>query len=278
LGIGDQIIATGVARGAAARGARIAFGDRGVIRWDHNSEPIFRGNPNIAFPGVRYKEPLEWVAHYKGERLYNRPKPDRWEWKYEFRVTPGEVFLSPEERSWADLNFLAGSIVMEPTIPVRKGGGYMVNKQWPFGRYQQVADVLKSRGYHVYQFVLASRPALGGVRRIEAPTFRHALAVLEKASLYVGTEGGPHHGAAAVGTPAVVPFGGWLPPSVLGYDTHINLTGGETEACGLFRPCDHCRDAMARISVSEVLGAALELLEERDHGAWRHGAISQDAG
>jgi hypothetical protein len=34
-----------MARGAAARGKRIAFGDGKKILWDHHSELIFRGKP-----------------------------------------------------------------------------------------------------------------------------------------------------------------------------------------------------------------------------------------
>ena len=80
-------------------------------------------------------------------------------------------------------------------------------------------------------------------RSLTCPSFRHALAILERARLYVGGEGGLHHGAAAVGVGGVVLFGGFVPPLVTGYAVHANLTGG-AEA----------------ITVNEVLEHAMERL------------------
>jgi ADP-heptose:LPS heptosyltransferase len=101
--------------------------------------------------------------------------------------------------------------------------------------------------------------ALAGVEQLETRSFRDVLAVLANASLYIGGEGGLHHGAAAVSIPAVVIFGGFIPPSVTGYATHANLTGG-AEACGSLKPCAHCRKAMAAISIDDVYGAAMNKL------------------
>ena len=96
---------------------------------------------------------------------------------------------------------------------------------------------------------------LRGVRHLETSDFRQALGVLKAAKLYVGPEGGMHHGAAAVSTPAVVLFGGFIPPQVTGYDTHINLAGSD-RFCGSFNKCQHCLDAMKSISVETVYESA----------------------
>ena len=64
-------MAAGLAKGAKARGKRIAFGDGKQIIWDHHSEQIFRGNPNIARPGDEGATDLEWINYYRGNRLYN---------------------------------------------------------------------------------------------------------------------------------------------------------------------------------------------------------------
>jgi hypothetical protein len=68
-----------------------------------------------------------------------------------------------------------------------------------------------------------------------------------------------HHGAAAMGVPGVVLFGGFIPPQVTGYLMHANLTGG-AEACGSLNPCPHCAAAMQAISVDEVLHHAMTWL------------------
>jgi hypothetical protein len=259
VGLGDNIMATGLARGAASRGKKIAFGDGRKIIWDKNSEPVFRNNPNVARPGAESRTKIEWIPFYAGHRIYNRRVGDRWVWNYDFRPVPGEMFFSRSEIEFARREG-RGFILIEPNVPQFKS--VAPNKTWPIERYQVVADRLIKAGHTVRQFDYKGGQRLDGVKGIAAPNFRHALAALSMASVYVGPEGGLHHGAAAVGIPGVVLFGGFIPPQVTGYDSHINLTGG-AEACGSFNRCAHCAAAMAAISVEEVEGAALSVLEGR---------------
>lgn len=256
MGHGDQLIATGLARGAAKRGKRIAFGDGKKIIWDHHSALIFRNNPNIAPPGREAGPDIEWVPFYRGNRLYNKQVGNRWEWNYDFRPVPGEVFFDAQETEFAK-RFGSGFVVIEPNVPDFKT--VAPNKQWPKDRYANVARRLKGDGYRVCQFSYSGGVCLDGIEPIKTPSFRHALAVLKNAALYIGPEGGLHHGAAAVGIPAVVVFGGFIPAAVTGYDTHINLTGG-AEACGSLTPCEHCRATMLAISSNQVYDAAKKLL------------------
>jgi ADP-heptose:LPS heptosyltransferase len=256
MGLGDNLMATGMARGAAARGKRIAFGRGRQILWDHHSETVFRGNPNIAAPGSETAADLEWVPFYKGHRIYNRREGERWIWNHGFRPIPGEVFFTDEERAFAEQqgeNF----VLIEPGVPRQKS--VAPNKQWPVARYQAAATALQQAGIEVRQFEYPSSAALPGVRSIRTKSFRRALAVLARAALYLGPEGGLHHGAAAVRIPAVVLFGGFIPPAVTGYATHINLTGG-ADACGSLNPCRHCAAAMAAIPVEQVVDACLQKL------------------
>lgn len=251
MGLGDQLMASGMARGASKRGKRIAFGDGRKILWDKNSEIVFRRNPNIAPPGTERQGDIEWVRYYKGHRLYNRQDGDRWVWNMEFSPTPGEVFLGPLEKREARRHG-SGFVLIEPNVEFWKSSA--ANKDWGRERYQAVADALRKSGKRVVQFTYG-KTQLNGVERIATRDFRQALGVMEHAALYIGPEGGLHHGAAAMGTKAVVLFGGFIPPQVTGYRTHVNLTGG-AEACGSLKPCNHCRQAMAAISVEEVLEAA----------------------
>jgi ADP-heptose:LPS heptosyltransferase len=163
--------------------------------------------------------------------------------------------LSREEK-----NFARGAlgrrdfIVIEPNVPVSKS--VALNKQWPVYRYAEVATQLMSRGHDVVQFHNGKGGfRIPGVRVVKTPTFRLAAAVLARAALYIGAEGGLHHAAAALNIPGVVLFGGFIPPSVTGYDSHTNLTGG-AEACGSLLTCKHCKMAMEAISTSDVLRAA----------------------
>lgn len=260
MGLGDNLMATGMAKGAAQRGKRIAFGNGSNIIWDQYSEQIFQGNPNIARPGSERDGDLEWIQFHKGSRIYNKHDHvnDRWIWNYSFRPTPGEIFFTDKELSFAQRAAPNDFVLIEPYVPAYKGCA--PNKTWPFDRYLNVVQLLKRKGYNVQQF-RHNGGALAGVGTIQAPSFRHALAVLSRASLYIGPEGGLHHGAAAVGVSAVVIFGGFIPPQVTGYDSHINLTGGVDHFCGSLTRCQHCVDAMTAIKTKHVYDAAKRFLE-----------------
>ncbi len=249
-GFGDELIATGLAKGAAARGKRIAFGDNRRILWGPHSAEIFAGNPNIASPGSERDRDIEWINYYKGNRLYNKGHGTHWAWNYQFNPKPGEIYFREDELEFAE-HFVSGFVLIEPNIPLNKPQA--VNKDWGAERYQEVADRLS--GFDIVQFAVGKR-RLNGVRTISTPSFRHSMAVLRKAAVVICPEGGLHHGAAAVGVPAVVLFGGFIPPEATGYEMHTNLTGG-AKACGRVSKCNHCRAAMDAIPVEEVTEAAV---------------------
>lgn len=258
MGFGDEIMATGMARGARERGKRVAFGDGKRIIWSHWSAEIFRGNRNVAAPGTECIGDLQWIAHYKGHRAYNRAGGNGWIWNYDFRPTPGEIFFDQREIGFARGAVDAGFVLIEPNAPVKT---LAPNKQWAPERFQAVANKLSSSGLRVVQPIhVGARHRLSGVEFVHTNTFREALAVLSRAALFIGHEGGMHHGAAAVSVPAVVIFGGFIPPAVTGYDGHANLAAGG-EACGSTRPCGHCRRALDVITVDQVTDSAVRLLD-----------------
>lgn len=266
IGYGDEIIGSGLARGAHARGKQIAFGDGHKIFWSSWAPEIYQGNPNVAQPGQERAANLEWIDHYKGSRKYNRQVNGKWVWNYDFRPVPGEFFFDDIERHIAR-QFAPGFIAIEPNVPWQKT--VAPNKDWGESKYEELARRLLLQGYRLVQFKHKnSRRLIAGADIIELHKFRHVISVLSRAALYIGPEGGMHHAAAAVGVKAVVLFGGFIPPQVTGYDTHTNLTGG-AEACGHIKPCKHCQQAMANISVDEVKDAAIRQLhhEMRNGGA-----------
>jgi hypothetical protein len=256
MGYGDALMGTGLARGARARGKRIAFGDGRSIMWDKHSREIFRGNPNIAQPGDELAHDLQWIPFYKGHRLYNAVRNGRWAWNYDFKAIPGEVFLTDEEEAWA-ARIGSGFILMEPNVEDFKN--WAPNKRWAYERYDDVAARLRREGFDVVQLEHGGAHRMPSARLVASPDFRHGLAALRRSALYIGPEGGMHHGAAVVGVPGVVIFGGFVPPAVTGYSTHINLTGG-AEACGSLTACRHCREAMKAISADSVFYAAMKVL------------------
>jgi len=258
VGFGDEIIGSGLARGARYQGKRVAFGDGQKIYWSSWCPEIYYNNPNVAPPGSERSKDLIWVDHYKGRRKYNKLVDGRWVWNYDFKPVPGEFFFDEQEINIAK-SFKPGFVVVEPNVPWQKE--VASNKDWGEGKYEEVARRLMLNGVKVIQFKHKnSRRVVPGAAVAEIPKFRHVIAALSQASLYIGPEGGMHHAAAAVGVPAVVVFGGFIPPQVTGYDGHTNLTGFGVEACGNIKPCDHCRKAMSSISVDDVLDASMRLL------------------
>jgi hypothetical protein len=267
IGLGDELQATGLARGAAARGKRVAFGDGRRQIWSEQSHLLFRGNPNIAPLGTETADDI-WIPHYRGNRLYGHSVNGVWRFR-DFQCPPGEVFLTREEKAFALSRMWGPSdpvVVIEPRVkPIGACNG--ANKQWPVDRYEALACALRwERGLRCVQLVPPSvPPALRFADTIETPSFRHALAVLGLAALYIGPEGGLHHGSAATGTPAVVIFGGFNTPKSTGYPWHENIAVGEP--CGRVAACEHCRAAMASISVARVLDAALRQLPDEQRKA-----------
>ncbi len=263
MGFGDELISTGLARGAADRGKRIAFGDGRRQIWSAQSFELFRGNPNIAPLGSEGASEVEWVEHYRGHRLYGDVAGGRWVFR-DFVCPPGEVFLTKEEKALALSRLWRPDpvAIIEPRVKAI-GACQGANKQWPLVRYQELSSrLLAATGCRPVQLVPPGiPPRLRDVDMIETPSFRHALAILGLAQLYIGPEGGMHHGAAAMGTPAVVIFGGFNTPRSTGYAWHENIAIGEP--CGSIEACWHCKAAMESISVDRVLEAAARQLRQR---------------
>jgi ADP-heptose:LPS heptosyltransferase len=257
-----------MARGLAAQGKRAAFGDKRRIRWSAPDYEIFKNNPNVAHPNDRHDGyELVWFESYVGNRPYGQCIRGKWRF-VDCHCVPGEVFLTPEEKAWALSRIWHTPsepvVVLEPRVK-RLGACDGRNKQWPRDRYDALAAALRWDGgtlgsLRVVQFVPPGQePLLKWAEPIVTPTFRHALALLGLASLYIGPEGGLHHGAAAMDCPAVVIFGGFNTPKSTGYAWHENITVGEP--CGSHAYCPHCTQAMASISVERVLQAARRQLD-----------------
>lgn len=266
MGLGDEILGSSLARGFAERGKRAAFGDGNRIIWSSAAHEIYRNNPNVARPdqdNTGYE--LEWIKHYVGNRLYGDCVNGKWRFR-DCVWEPGELFLSKGEKEWALARAWQHTpiVVLEPRVK-SKGACDGRNKQWPVSSYDNLAAALRwDKGIErvrVVQFVPPeAKPLLKWAEPIITPNFRYAAALLGLAALYIGPEGGLHHAAAAVGTPAVVIFGGFNTPRSTGYSWHENITVGEP--CGSVTYCSHCEQAMRSITVNQVLRAARRQMQE----------------
>jgi Glycosyltransferase family 9 (heptosyltransferase) len=266
MGYGDDIMATAEAREARLRhpGSKILMGD-GEREF---FSPVYQNNPNIdRLAQVSSADKVHWVKNYPGRRPYYDPVKSTTEKLAftDFTAVPGDLYFSRFETWWASLRVghMRDFIVVEPLI---KGSFSANNKDWGFEKWQQVAHEL-SRKHPLVQLGSWKGRGLEGVQRIPTFSFRSATAILAQSRLFIGTDGGLHHAAAALRIPAVVIFGGRVSPKNLGYRSHVNLYVETPESpCGWNTPCAHCRACMESITVTQVLDA-VELAPDRAAGA-----------
>jgi ADP-heptose:LPS heptosyltransferase len=169
---------------------------------------------------------------------------------------PGRIYPSDEARAWALKNVPAGCIIMECVVRRPSSPG----KDWGHARWAGVARELSVSAPLVQLGADDARPELPGAQRIKTPTFWHAAAAIERAALVLTPEGGTHHMAGALGIPAVVVYGGFTHPRTTSYATETSLYADlPGSPCGRYDNCDHCRKALASITVDDVVGAARAL-------------------
>lgn len=94
------------------------------------------------------------------------------------------------------------------------------------------------------------------------PSLIELVAFIAGLRLVVCCEGGVHHIARAVGTPAIVIFGGMINPEWTGYKTQLNLTNKkECSYCWNPSPCVANHECMREITVEQVIEAIHGMLE-----------------
>lgn len=254
MGLGDVLMSIGEAKRVHQRT------QQPVLITDAAGRPVrsdlFTGVPYLLTRAVRNVR-FQRLVNCPGHRPYIKSKtPERWYWR-EYQPEPADIVLTDAERGFAEKYGGGGAIIVESNI---KNIGHR-NKDWGAGNWRALMPLLRAEfpGRPIIQMVSNGYSALDGATNVPVPTFRQALAMLSLARLYIGPEGGLHHGAAAMGTKAVVIFGAFISPSVTGYSSHRNLFAGG-EACGSRVDCMHCRAAMNAITPEMVLAELKGLL------------------
>lgn len=250
MGWGDEIIASGQARKLHEQHE----GKRKVVVVDAFGQlrrhEIWKNNPRISDGSA--KNPVV-LKNGPGCRPYIKEKTERkWVWK-EFECPVGELYFSQEELAFAAP--YSPMVILEPNLKQQASP----NKHWGVERWKALAVMLRQKGIKLAQFHSAIGMRIRDAQIIEAPSFRHAAAVLARARLAILHEGGLHHAAAAVGVKSIVLFGGFISPKQTGYATQSNFfTGGEP--CGMRVLCTHCAKAMKAIEPEAVAAEAVKLL------------------
>lgn len=260
MGIGDEIVAAGQAQRLwdADPSTRIAIvGLDGAPRWS----PIWDGNPILARPeDVAAGEPVRTVVSGPNCRpyiVYPFTKETGWTFHPAFRcrdhvakiyLTPAELALGVKARQ------TYGAYVL--IEPYTKHGNFA----WPLEKW--TALVAACPDVTFVQHVHADSVRVLGAHPVPA-TFREACGLIAEAAVYVRSESGLCHAAAALGTPTVTIFGGCMDAEVMGgYPLQTCLVDdGPGTPCGAWNPCAHCAEAMQRLSVDIVAEALMARLK-----------------
>jgi hypothetical protein len=240
MGLGDWLMASGDAKEANERtGKKVKIGDGNRMFGDNQ---IFINNPRMA---SNSDTNVVWVKNYQGHRPYLKgTKNGRLLFNDDYKPIVGEIYFSPEEQEAID-KIRDNYIIVEPNV--KKVYAHTVNKAW-----HGWEELFK---HDLPWIQLGNYTTEKKTTWLETPNFRDALGILSKAKLFVGTDGGLHHAAAALGIPSVVIWTGFTSPRHLGYDTHRNIHDG-SEPCGTYDSvCQHCLLKSKAITVEQVLDA-----------------------
>lgn len=183
---------------------------------------------------------LRWDTH----RFYFNPA---------FKVRPGVLVIRSSLKRWAAAALQAAgvsseSVMIEPNIKGTVSGN---NKDWGWHRWLELVARRDPAKPPLLQCDYGA-PILPGAVPIKSPSFNHACALLAAVRGVVTTAGGLQHAAGALRKPAVVIFGGYDLPSILGYDFHTNLAVDCPECAGRRQSDPACAKAMAQITVDQV--------------------------
>jgi ADP-heptose:LPS heptosyltransferase len=278
MGYGDEILATGLARLIKLENedSQVVIGDE--KRQIGTISEIFLGNPYISHPQKLIKEKkIIWVNHSKFFRPYINYKETtdkKFAWNPSHRAIPGNLFFSKDEKEKARNNLITilkkwnekyqtkpkKIIFFENSQRVSKfdlqkdrdKALFRRNNHLPNEKVIKLINSLKEylfiQSVHEDSFLINCENVFH-----YKSNFRAACAMINISDLFFGPEGGFPQAAAALNKKAVVIFGGWINPLVIGYDFHHNIyVDIDGSPCGSREICQHCKDCMKKIDLSNL--------------------------
>lgn len=261
MGWGDEIVAAGQAqRVFEATGLRVVICDcAGNPRW----HPIWDGNPILVRPEDAYgNDTIYRLKSGPGCRPYIvYPFDEQLGWTFnkafKCRDHKAALFLTRGERALGD----AARAKYGPYILIEPFTKHQ-NFRWPLEKWDALVHACPDLTFvqHTHR---ESVQVFGAFP--EPATFREACGLVASCEVYLRSESGMCHAAAALGVRQVTLFGGCMDPDVMGgYPGQTVLADrGPGSPCGCWRPCHHCTQVMDRLSVDEVIHALRTTLQQR---------------
>lgn len=269
MGLGDAFMATGEIKELRKKthDAKFIVGDGTMSYWNE----VFNNNPYIInINQITEFKKIIWIKNYEGNRPYRiydkKRHKDFYTWNQNYKAKKGEIFFSKNEIDFSrsiiqKIRDKIGNkklIFIEPYVKIRRG---FQNRDWGIEKWKKVVFNLKNK-YEFLHLTYGDLKPIEGCINIHGINFRNSVAILEKCDLFIGTEGGMHHAAAATSCNAVVIFGGHISPKITGYDFHKNIYIDLPDSpCGNKNICEHCKECMRLISVESIINEIEEILK-----------------
>ncbi len=235
--------------------------------WDHN--------PNIADCRNLLKDkPVHLIDYHSENRPYidyEKSTTSKMIWNKKFKPVPGEMYFSDDEISDAKNILLDAKkfwiknnkknfrkIIFLETSSIKINNFQLSikhqNKDWGYENWTQLVNKIKNNNLIIHSTHDETKK-IEGTYSPKEMNFRTACAILKLSDLYIGPEGGFGHVAAALRKKAVLYFGGWISPDIIGYDFHENIYyDNDSSPCGeIEKLCNHCSDARKSITVDIFL-------------------------
>ena len=189
-----------------------------------------------------------------------------------------QLWLTPEEEKSADQLLEQLGVQRSPSMVILQPGARYWFKAWPPERFAELADHLTAQ-YGCQVLIGGSEQDIDLAQQIRQiakcspvimagrTTIKQFAAIAKKSALYVGSDSGAMHIAAAVGTPVVALFGPSNPAEwgPRGKVTEVIYKGLDCRTC--FHPTCHRgeQNCMKLISVGEVETASKRLIACVNH-------------
>ena len=216
-GYGDTLMAGAVAREIKKKYGAVFITVNGM------KEELLKNNPNVDRTGQRYdgidlnyhcNDVKNNTAHSFDDNLIGAMcnkvgirNPSR----------SVDIFLTGEENDYAQKQI---SSLQKPVITIHTTSDSFDNRRkwWPHEYWEKLGDLLLKKGCNLVQLGgEGEQPVRGAIYLAGTTDIRRSIAVIKAADLHIGIVSSLMHGAAAVGTPAVILFGGFERYSLHGY-------------------------------------------------------------
>lgn len=268
-GIGDSFLV-----GAVAREIKNKYGNKIKITVNCVKSEVLENNPYIDSISNKYNG-IDLNYHYGKISLkhkFDKNILDIMCKKVGISISSHTVEFFPTEAEVKSVSVLIKEY-KKPIITIQTTPGEFDNgrKIWPNSNWIELVKSLLNKEYTIVQlgnhneiFISGSKNLLGKL------SIRDSIALIQQADLHIGVVSSLMHGAEAVGTKAVILFGGFERYLAHQYSNIVPIESNITcSPCGLVNsvisPCPNNNECLRQITPGIVLDKVYSVLKNRKY-------------